>query len=179
MIGPPSALPSIATRVIIIMGVSGAGKTTLGRALAHSLGWRFADADDDHSPENVARMHAGLPLTDELRAPWIAALRSRVLDALRDGTGLVLACSALRQLYRVALVPTDASPGAVAFVHLDVPTAVLEERLEHREGHFAGESLLDSQLHTLEIPSYADALLLDGDQPVDALVAEIRRGLGV
>lgn len=166
-------------RVVIVMGVSGAGKTTLGRALAHALEWPFADADDDHSPENVARMRAGLPLTDELRAPWIAVLRDRVAAALRDDTGLVLACSALRQSYRDALVPSGAAAGDVAFVYLEVPSAVLEERLETREGHFAGESLLDSQLHTLERPSSRSALVLNGDQPVDVLVRSIRRQLGL
>ncbi len=172
---PPSASPL----VVIVMGVSGAGKTTLGRALAHSLGWQFADADDDHSAENVARMRAGLPLTDELRAPWIAALRRRVATALRDRAGLVLACSALRQSYRDALVPSDAVEGEVAFVHLDVPSSVLEERLESRKGHFAGESLLDSQLRTLERPSSLSALVLDGDKAVGALVREIRTRLGL
>ncbi len=172
-----SALRSTVPRVVIIMGVAGAGKTTLGRALAHSLDWQFADADDDHSPENVARMRAGLPLTDELRAPWIATLRARVATALRDGTGLVLACSALRQSYRDALVPPDAAAGTVAFVHLDVPNAMLEDRLERREGHFAGESLLDSQLRTLERPSSNSALVLDGNQPVDALVSAVRLAL--
>lgn len=176
--GPPLTTDTpTAPRVIILMGVAGAGKTTVGRALARSLGWRFADADDDHSPENVARMRAGLPLTDDLRAPWLAVLRERVAAALRDGAGLVLACSALRESYRDALVPHDAPPAAVAFVYLMVPPTVLARRLDAREGHFAPASLLESQLRTLEEP--AAALRLDGGQPVDALVAAIRAAFGL
>ena len=161
-------------RVVIVMGVAGAGKTTVGHALATSLGWEFADADDYHSAVNVERMRAGIPLTDDDRAPWLAALRGRVATALDTGAGLVLACSALRRRYRDALVPPGAPPGAVAFVHLAVPPAVLASRLERRVGHFAGGSLLGSQLRTLETPSGAEALRLDGDQPVDALVRQIR-----
>src|SRR5690606_7458664 len=86
-------------RVVIVMGVAGAGKTTVGRALAASLGWEFADADDYHSAANVERMHAGTALSDDDRTPWLAALRDRVATALDAGTGLVLACSALRQRY--------------------------------------------------------------------------------
>lgn len=164
-------------RAVIVMGVAGAGKTTVGRALASSLGWTFVDADDYHSAVDVERMHAGIPLTDADRAPWLAALRDRVSAALDGDTGLVLACSALRQRYRDALVPRGAPPGAVAFVHLVVPPAVLTRRLEHRVGHFAGGSLLGSQLRTLEAPSSAAALRLDGDQPVDALVRAIRSAL--
>ncbi|MHB1224185.1 MAG: gluconokinase [Gemmatimonadaceae bacterium] len=165
--------------VVIVMGVAGAGKTTVGRALAASLHWEFADADDYHPALNVGRIRSGIPLTDDDRAPWLAALRDRVSVALDAGAGLVLACSALRQRYRDALVPSDAPPGAVAFVHLAVPSAVLASRLERRAGHFAGESLLGSQLRTLEAPSGAEALRLDGDQPVDALVRQVRSAFGL
>lgn len=166
-------------RVVIVMGVAGAGKTTVGRALASALGWEFADADDFHSALDVERMHAGIPLTDDDRAPWLADLRDRVAAALGAGTGLVLACSALRQRHRDALVPPDAPPGAVAFAYLAVPPAVLAHRLERRVGHFAGESLLGSQLRTLETPSGMEALRLDGEQPADALVCDIRSAFGL
>ena len=180
MTGNERAAPTpTAPRVIVLMGVTGAGKTTVGMALASALGWPFADADDFHSATNVERMRAGVPLTDQDREPWLATLRDRVAAGLRDGDGLVLACSALRQHYRDALVPREAAPGEVAFVHLVLPPAVLTRRLERRVGHFAGESLLDSQLRTLQAPSATAALRLDGDRPVDVLVHEIRRALDV
>ena len=159
------------------MGVSGAGKTTLGLALAASLGWRFADADDYHPPENVARMRAGHGLTDDDRKPWLAALRVLIAEAVAEDDPLVLACSALRAEYRMILAPPGSKHGAVRFIHLDVDAAELARRLRSRSGHFAGVSLLESQLATLEPP--VDALHLDGTKAVDELVAEVRRAIGI
>jgi gluconokinase len=173
---------SIAPHVVVLLGPAGAGKTTVGRALAASLGWRFEDADDYHDPENVARMRRGEALVDADRWPWLAALRAvvarQLVAAPPDAPGLVLACSALRRAYRAALVPEDAPPGAVRFVLLQVPAAELERRLEHRRGHYASAELLQSQFDTLELPASAEGVLvLDADRPMDEIVATIRRSL--
>ena len=171
-----------APTVVVVMGVAGAGKTTVGRALADSLGWRFMDADDFHSAASVERMRAGLPLDDTLRAPWLAELRAAIARTLEAGESAVLACSALRQAYRDALVPRNV-PGAeraIRFVHLRVSPAVLATRLGMRTGHFAPPALLDSQLATLEAPEPEEhAITLDGERPVPELVATIRNALGI
>lgn len=138
------------------MGVSGAGKTFIGRKLAERLGWEFADADDYHPPENVAKMSAGTPLDDADRAPWLVALHG----LLRDSPGpLVLACSALKETYRDTL---RGELNGIAFVYLDAPAAAIRERLEQRKGHYMPAALLDSQFAALEVPAAAlkvDALL--------------------
>jgi gluconokinase len=166
-----------AIRVIVVMGVAGAGKTEVGRALAGAIGWRFEEGDDYHSRANKEKMARGEGLTDEDRAPWLAALQAFVAGTIaRDGPA-VLACSALKESYRAALVPPDAPSGAVRFVYLDVPRDVLESRLRDRKGHYAGVSLLDSQLATLEKPR--DAVWMDGTCPVSEIVESIRTALGV
>jgi gluconokinase len=172
--GEPEAL-----RIIVVMGVSGAGKTVVGRALALALGgrWRFIDADDYHSQANKEKMHRGIGLTDADRAPWLAALRQALDSALEHGERVVLACSALKQAYRDAIRPDGADAAAERFVYLDVPIDVLRERLERREHHFAPPELLGSQLATLEEPH--DALRVDGSKPIDAIVRAVREALGV
>ena len=127
------------------MGVSGAGKTTVGIALAERLGLRFVDADDLHPAANVEKMAAGIPLTDADRWPWLAAVGDALAQA--DEPGLVVACSSLKRSYRDAI---RAQAADVAFVHLTAPLDVLRERIGHREGHFMPASLLDSQLAILE-----------------------------
>ena len=161
--------------VVIVMGVTGAGKTTVGRALAASLGRDFVDADDFHPPASVAKMAGGEPLDDADRAPWLAALGAFVEERAATGPPAVLACSALRARYRALLAPPGVG-AAVAFVHLDVSPAVARERLRARTGHFMPAALVDSQFHTLEPP--ADALRVDAARPVAAIVAEVRRALG-
>jgi gluconokinase len=175
--GRPMSDPSPQVRVVIVMGVAGAGKTLVGSALARELGWAFYDADDFHSPENVAKMHAGIGLTDADRAPWLAKLRDLIDHVIRDGRRAVLACSALKHSYRQALTPEDAPPGTVRFVFLDVPAEVLRERLEHRAHHYAPPELLASQLATLE-PT-RDAIRVDGTLPPDEIVRAVRSALGV
>ena len=160
--------------VIVVMGVSGAGKTVLGGALATELGWDFADADDFHPPANLAKMGAGSPLDDADRAPWLAALRARVERALAEERPLVLACSALRQAYRDALW---ADRPRMRLVHLDGPREVLAARLVARTGHFMPVALLDSQFATLETP--ADAVRIEWTLPTPAQVAAVRAGLGL
>lgn len=158
-----AAPPSV--RVALVMGVSGAGKTTVGLALADRLGWAFADADDVHSAEARAAMAAGQPLTEADRAPWLDRLAALVAARLADGPPTVLACSALREAHRARLHADDPR---VRVLWLDAPPVVLGARLAAREGHVAGPALLPSQLATLEPP--ADALRLDATQPVVALV---------
>ena len=169
--------------IVVVMGASGAGKTTVGTALASALGWPFHDADDFHPPENVARMRAGVALDDDDRRPWLEALASLVRGHASGGTSAVLACSALRRDYRALLVPS-AFPDAVRFVFLRADGALLAERLARRGGHFFPPALLASQLAALEEPASdggeaAPVVTVDASRPVDALVAEVRAALGV
>jgi gluconokinase len=160
--------------VIIVMGVTGAGKTTVGRRLAADLGWRFHDADDFHPEANKAKMHAGIPLTDEDRWPWLRALRGVIEQALADGAGAVVTCSALKRAYRDVLA---GGLDGVRYVHLTGDPRVLEARLAGRRGHFMNPALLESQIATLETPDEAievDVALTPAEQ-----VAAIRRALAV
>jgi gluconokinase len=158
--------------VVVLMGVSGSGKTTIGRLLAHDLGWPFYDADDFHPPANVEKMRRGIALTDADRDPWLAALRELIAGYLRDGHSAIVACSALKRSYRDRLrVDKD----RVRLVYLKGDFALLRQRLEARQSHFAKANLLASQFETLEEPQ--DALTVEvGDRP-EAVVGLIRRGL--
>lgn len=158
--------------VIVLMGVAGSGKTTVGRALARALDAAFVDADALHSPDSVAKMARGEGLDDADRAPWIARVAGVVRDAVAGERDLVVACSALRAAHRAAI----AGDPRVRFVHLRVPEAVLRERLARRTGHFAGAALLDSQLAALEPPD--DALAIDAIAPPDEVVSRILSALG-
>ncbi|HVX41684.1 MAG TPA: gluconokinase [Gemmatimonadaceae bacterium] len=163
--------------VIVVMGVSAAGKTAVGEALARALGWRFVEGDDYHSAANKAKMHRGDALTDADRAPWLLALRDAIAHAIHEDDHIVLACSALKQQYRVMLVPDDAPPGAVRFAFLNVPRDVLEQRARHRHHPFATPALLDSQLATLEPPR--DAIWLDGTKSIPEIVHSARAALAL
>jgi gluconokinase len=134
--------------VVVIMGVTGVGKTTIGRVLAQDLGWAFLDADDFHSPANVAKMRSGTPLTDADREPWLAALRAEIDGRLQRADSAVLACSALKQSYRERLQATE----AVRFVYLRGDPALIRERLQARSGHYMDPGLLASQFAALEEP---------------------------
>jgi gluconokinase len=162
------------TRVVIVLGVEGSGKTTVGRLLAHMLGWEFADADDYHTPEAKTKMAAGMALTDEDRRPWLEALHKVVAQRLKTGRPMVLACSALKQSYRDVLT---VDPSRQAFVYLRGDAELIRERLRKRSGHYAGLSLLDSQFATLEEPR--DALTVDIAGTPEQIVAAIRSGLGL
>ena len=155
--------------IVVVMGVSGAGKSTVGRALAERLRWTFADADAYHSPESMAKMREGEGLTEADREPWLQRLSRLISSHLERGVPLVLACSALKSGYRDSLSSDD---GRVQFVWLDVPAKTLEERLLKREGHVAGPSLLQSQLRDLEPPG--EAIHLDGRWPIERLVSTIQ-----
>jgi gluconokinase len=157
-------------RIIVLMGVAGSGKTTVGRALADSLGWMFSDADDFHPPANIAKLSAGLALTDADRAPWLTALRNHLDARLAAGLNTVLACSALKAAYRERLI---ADPDVVQLVYLNGTPELLAARIGARNGHFAPPTLLASQLATLEAPN--DALVLDITASPQQLVADIRR----
>jgi gluconokinase len=167
--------------VIIVTGVSGVGKTTVGRRLAGELGWAFEDADAFHEPAHVEQMRGGTALTDAQRAAWLASLSRVIGRHVREGRPLVLACSALARSHREALV-AEADPGEVRMVHLRADRPVLTERLARRQGHFFPPSLLESQLEAHQPPTPADrvpVLELDASQGVDALVSEIRRAFQV
>ena len=142
--------------VIILMGVSGSGKTTIGRALADALHWRFSDADEFHSAANVEKMSKGIALTDEDREPWLRAIRAAIDQWKRDEPGHVLACSALKERYREILGQNDPD---IRFVYLQGGIDLLSKRLQERKNHFFNPALLRSQLDTLEVPG--DALVVD------------------
>lgn len=157
------------------MGAAGAGKSTVGAALAASLGWRFIDADDFHPAANIERMRRGVGLTDEERLPWLARVRHAILEKCADGEAAVVACSALKHRYRQILT---AGVDQARFVHLQADADLLTERLMTRHGHFAGPALAATQLHDLETPQ-DEALIVDASRPPHVLVSEIRRALGV
>jgi gluconokinase len=153
--------------VIVVMGVSGAGKTYVGQALAKSLAWPFYEGDDYHPSANIEKMAHGIALTDADRVPWLEAIHTLIADTVASGSHAIVACSALKHSYRVQLV--DGLPsGAVRFVFLDVPPEILKERIRRRKGHFVPPALLPSQLATLEIPR--NALRVDGTLPVTDIV---------
>ena len=158
--------------VIVLMGAAGAGKSTVGRALADRLRWRFLDADDLHTAANIAKMASGVALDDADRFAWLAALNASMREAAACGVDLVVACSALRERYRAQL---QQDVPLVRWVFLRASRALLQDRLATRRGHFAGPALLDTQLAALEPP--LEAIALDADAPVAAIVDDICRAL--
>jgi gluconokinase len=144
----------MAVSAVVMMGVSGAGKSTIARRLAEELGWDFAEGDDLHPAANVAKMAAGEPLTDTDREPWLAAVASWIDAEIGSGRHGVITCSALKRAYRDLLRRPQ-----VLFVYLAVPRSELERRMHVRRGHYMPASLLDSQLDTLEPPQTDEAAL--------------------
>jgi gluconokinase len=159
--------------IVIVMGVTGSGKTLVGRLLAEQLGWEFADADDFHPRENVEKMERGIPLNDEDRRPWLESLRSQIVNWSANARNAVLACSALKRSYRQEL---NAMP-ELRFVYLKGSPELIVQRLRARRGHFADERILARQFADLEEPE--TALTVDIAQPPEQIVAEIRQRLGL
>lgn len=157
--------------VVIIMGVTGAGKTTIGSLLAEQLGWRFADADDFHPPSNIEKMRHGIPLSDDDRRPWLDRLRAEIDGWLAAGKNVVLACSALKRSYRQQLE----AGSSVHFVYLKGSRELIIARLRARHGHFAGEAILAGQFADLEEPKGAVTVEISGTPP--EIVADIRAKL--
>jgi gluconokinase len=155
--------------IVIIMGVTGAGKTTIGSLLAQRLGWQFADADDFHPPANIEKMRQGVPLTDADRTPWLTALRGVILRWTTEKRNFVLACSALKRGYRTVLL----TGAEVKFVYLKGSSELLNERLMHRHGHFATNQILASQFASLEEPTEEAALIVDVKKSPQEIVIEI------
>lgn len=160
------------TRFVIVMGVAGCGKTTVGEALAKRLGWSFYDADAFHPAENIAKMATGMPLNDSDRAPWLAALHALISASLRENRPAVLACSALKESYRQQLL--EGNEG-VQLVYLRGSYDLIWSRLSLRKGHYMKPEMLQSQFEALEEP--ANALTLDVSMPVTELVREILKRL--
>jgi len=160
--------------IIIVMGVSGSGKTTVGRLVAERLGWPFYDADDFHPPANVAKMSAGLPLTDEDRAGWLSALADLLRGRIAEGGPAVLACSALKQNYRRQL---NVDSDQVRFVYLRGDYEMILARMKERPGHYMKADMLASQFAALEEPgdeALTVAITLSLEQIVDQIVRALR-----
>jgi gluconokinase len=159
--------------IIIVMGVTGSGKTTVGSLLAQQLGSRFADADDFHPQSNVEKMRHGIPLNDDDRRPWLERLRAEIAKEDAEGRNLVLACSALKKEYREILTIGP----AVNFVYLKGNAELIAHRLEARHGHFADEKILTGQFADLEEPD--NAVVFDIAGTPEEIVTEIRKRLRV
>ena len=159
--------------IILIMGVVGAGKTTVGKLLAGQLGWGFVDADSFHSPANIEKLKLGIPLDDTDRAPWLKAMREAINQWVAKRQNVVLACSALKRIYREEL---DGGVD-VKLVYLKGRYEIIYRRLGLRQGHFASEKLLASQFAILEEPE--EAVVVDVEQSPEDIVREIRRQMGL
>jgi gluconokinase len=156
--------------ILVLMGVTGSGKTTIGKLLAAETGWQFADADDFHSEANKAKMHAGIPLTDEDRKPWLDTLHHLLLGWYEAGISGILGCSALKKSYRDELTPQIPSVN-IRFILLEVSRQELEERLKERKNHYMNPELLQSQLETLEVTP--DLMRVCAEGPPEKIVQEI------
>jgi gluconokinase len=163
--------------VIMVMGVSGSGKTVVGDALAKRLNWVFEDADNWHPASNVVKMHNGEALTDEDREPWLRAMNRAIRPWITEKRDVVLACSALRQWHRNALRDGVPEQEAISFVFLKGAYEDIDRRLRARVGHFMPQSLLRSQFAVLEEPDSSQALVVDASQSVAKIVDAIVAGL--
>lgn len=156
------------TKVIVLMGVSGSGKTSVGIRLAEVLGWHFIDGDDFLSAESIAKMSRGTPLDDDDRASWLSNLQYLIAEYLEENTSLILASSALKQKYRDQL--SQANPDVI-FIHLKGSYELIFKRMQKRKNHFMTERMLQSQFDTLEEP--IDAVVVNIDQDFEAIVEQI------
>jgi gluconokinase len=160
------------TSFIIVMGVAGCGKTTVGKSLAKHMGWDFYDADDFHPPENIAKMANGIPLNDADRSPWLASLRNLISSSLIENRPGVLACSALKESYRQQLL-TDSDDAQIVFLKGNYD--LIWSRLSMRNDHYMKPQMLQSQFETLEEP--ANTLTVDISKSINDIVQEILIGL--
>ncbi|HSF58203.1 MAG TPA: gluconokinase [Candidatus Binatia bacterium] len=159
--------------IIVLMGVTASGKSTVGKRLALELGWRFLEGDDFHSPDNIEKLRQGKPLNDEDRKPWLEAIREAIRAALDRGENAVIACSALKEPYRRMLRVDE----QVVFVYLKATISLLQDRLKRRVGHFMNPNLIQSQVDTLEEPE--EALQIDAGLTPAEIVQVIRNRLSV
>lgn len=157
--------------IVILMGVAGSGKTTIGQALAAATGWEFSDADWFHSAAAKEKMNRGEPLTDTDRAPWLQTMREAIAQWLQADKNAILACSALKVSYRQILCYDDPR---VKLVYLQGSYGLIEQRLRDRIGHFMKADLLQSQFETLEEPTAAEAICIDISQNLEAIIQEIK-----
>jgi carbohydrate kinase (thermoresistant glucokinase family) len=176
------------TQIIIIMGVAGSGKTTIGSMLAHELGWEFYDGDDFHSESNRAKMSLNIPLTDDDRAEWLLSLRKLIKENIRLEHSIVLACSALKNSYRDILSSKEENASGrtpsqrhlfeeVKFIYLRGTYEQIEARLRERTGHFMSAEMLTSQFDILEGPR--DALIVDITHTPQEIISVIRKGSSI
>ncbi|XP_005296866.2 probable gluconokinase isoform X1 [Trachemys scripta elegans] len=175
--------------LLVVMGVSGSGKSTVGSHLAAKLGWKFYDADDYHPTENTKKMAQGIPLNDQDRIPWLCKLHDILMREESAGQSVILACSALKKMYRRILVSggdavysksdqLDSATGKVLFIHLDGSMELIASRLEKRRGHFMAPELLQSQFDTLEPPSAPENFItVSLEKSVSEIVSEIEKSL--
>ncbi|MEA5567205.1 gluconokinase [Anabaena sp. UHCC 0399] len=159
--------------IVIIMGVSGSGKTTIGKLLAESLGWEFQDADDFHSSANIEKMRLGIPLDDADRIPWLQDIRNAIAQWLQENRNVVLACSALKASYRQFLVGDSSD---IKIVYLKGADKIIQKRLQERQSHFMSEKLLNSQFNTIEEPN--NAIYIDISQPPEEIVNFLKTTFG-
>lgn len=161
--------------ILLVMGVTGSGKSTVGKLLAGRLGWVFLEADDFHSAANKEKMHRGVPLSEADRLPWLNAIHAELRAQAGNGKNVVLACSALRKSYReILMVGLD-----VRMVYLRGSRELIGGRLQQRLGHFAGEAILDDQFAVLEEPSDAEAMIVDVRESPEEIVGEVLRRIKV
>jgi len=159
--------------IIVLMGVTGSGKTTVGRLLAERLQWKFYEGDDFHPRENIEKMIRGVPLEDQDREPWLQAIRNVIIQAVARSENAVVACSALKGSYRQFLQ----FRGEVVFVYLKVDLSLVKERLHYRTEHFMNPELIESQFASLEEPG--DALQFNAALPPEEIVRDIRDQLSI
>lgn len=155
------------TRAIVVMGVSGSGKTTVGRALAAAIGAKFYDGDDFHPPENIARMSSGIPLDDTDRQPWLERLRDLIAEHVAQNEDIVVACSALKRSYRDLL--REGNDG-LRFVYLKGTFEDIWQRMQEREGHYMKAEMLQSQFDALEEPDETEAHVLSINQDISTMI---------
>jgi gluconokinase len=167
-------MPPASSKIILIMGVAGSGKTTIGRRLAAELGWPYHEADDFHSAANKEKMSRGIPLDDYDRGPWLAAIRAAIDDCLASGQSAVFTCSGLKEKYRRIL--TDGAPG-VSLVYLACDFETSLARVGRRQGHYMKADMVKSQFDALEAPT--DALTVDTKLPPDRIITAIKKNLSL